>query len=435
MKLRYLPLTAFLLCSLNLHIVMAEPIAAQAGAKPASASGLLAAQAKLEQGLAALAKRDHEKARALFQAATKLAPYWPEPWLQLAESARVANQPELVNKWLTEALRVAPDDPATLSAWGSLHYARGEYQKAESFKQAALKADPRATNVLVDLGDLYFNVHGKPDVAADYFRRALVINPKLGGAHNALGTMLLLTGKAGQAIDSFTESARLAPTNPLPVLGLARAQAQTGNTSAALASYDQALKLSPGLIDAYLGKGDLLLNQGKPDAALRSFADAVKANPRSSLAYLKLGMAQQMQNRSDEAMAAYKEAVRLSPQMAVGFNNLAWLAAERSDVADKGLAWAKQAVALNGEEPRFKGTLAWVHFKRGESAEAIKLLEPLVRGNAKALPETHYLLGQVYAGSGDKAKAKAAIQAALELDPRFSQAEQARASLRQLDRP
>lgn len=425
-----------MLCGLTLPSAQAEPVVPLTGAKAASSSaGLAAAQEKLKQGQAALAKHDHAKARELFQEAAKLAPSSPQPWLSLAESARVANEPALVEKWLSEALRLAPDDPATLSAWGSLHYARGQYEKAESFKQAALKADPKATNVLVDLGDLYFNAYGKPEQAAEYFRRALAINPKLAGAHNALGTMLAVTGKTDQAIASFKESAKLAPSNPLPLLGLARAQAQAGNASAAQASYDQVLKLSPGLVDAHLGKGDLFLSQGKPDAALRSYAEAVKASPRSGLAHLKLGMAQQVQNRPDEAMASYKEAVKLSPDMAIGFNNLAWLASERSDVSDKGLAWAKQAVALNGEEPRFKGTLAWVHYKRGESAEAIKLLESLVQGNAKSVPETHYLLAQVYIGSGDKVKARAAIQKALELNPKFSQADQARASLKQLDRP
>jgi predicted Zn-dependent protease len=112
---------------------------------------------------------------------------------------------------------------------------------------------------------------------------------------------------------------------------------------------------------------------------------------------------------------------------------ISWLSAERKDVADRGLGSAKKAVALNAAEPRFKGTLAWVHFRRGEAAAALRILEPLVAGEGKAIPETHFLLGQVYASRGDKARAIAEIREALRLNSGFSQAAQARDQLRQLE--
>lgn len=388
---------------------------------------------KLRQGYEALARRDHTTANALFREAVRLSPHSPLPLLALAETARVRNEGDLVEKWLGEALRVAPKDSTTLSAWGSWHYARGDYQKAESFKKAATAADPKATGPLVDLGDLYFNVLGEPEQAADFYRRALAINPDLGGAHYALGMTLQSGAKLDAAIAEFKASARLSPENPLPLQALARALAQKGDSAGALATLDQLLKMQPAYAPALVDKGDVLFSQGRTDAALVEYSAAVRANPRVALVHMKLGMTQQALNRAVEAITSYKTAIRLDPKQAIALNNLAWLSAERADIADRGLAWAKQAVALNGAEPRFQGTLAWVYFKRGETANALRILEPLVASAGKGLPESHYLLGLVYAETGVRAKAVPALREALRLNPAFSQATDAKARLLRLE--
>jgi cytochrome c-type biogenesis protein CcmH/NrfG len=94
---------------------------------------------------------------------------------------------------------------------------------------------------------------------------------------------------------------------------------------------------------------------------------------------------------------------------------------------------AQAAVDLDREEPRFQGTLGWVLHKRGETAKALAILEPLVQGKGKSLADTHYLLGVVYTESGNNKKAAASLNEALRLDPKFSNAAEATARLRKLE--
>ena len=388
----------------------------------------------LQRGHDALARKDYATAMREFEAASKQAPNSALPFLALAELARIRNQRDLVDKWLGEAIRVAPKNAWVLSAWGSWHYALGDYAKAEAFKQSAVIQEPGNPNPLIDLGDLYFNALGQPEKAADFYRRALAINPALSGARYALGMTLLFGGKPDAALIEFKESARSSPGNPLPLQAIGRALIELGDFSGAISAFNQVLKVQPGFVDAILGKGDALRTQGKLEGALAEYGLAVRSNPKQGDVHMKQGMALQGLGRMDEALGAYRTAVQLEPGLAIAHNNLAWLSAERKDVADRGLSSAQKAIALNAAEPRFKGTLAWVHFRRGEAVAALQILEPLVLAEAKAIPETHFMLGQIYASMGNKTKAIMQIREALRLDVSFSQAVQAKDQLRRLER-
>jgi tetratricopeptide (TPR) repeat protein len=66
------------------------------------------------------------------------------------------------------------------------------------------------------------------------------------------------------------------------------------------------------------------------------------------------------------AYAAYLEAIKADPKLAIAFNNLAALAADRKERLDEALGWARQAVALEPGRPEFQDTLATVQRARGE---------------------------------------------------------------------
>jgi tetratricopeptide (TPR) repeat protein len=277
-----------------------------------------------------------------------------------------------------------------------------------------------------------FEVERRPADAAAYYRRALAVDPQLAGAHHALGMSLWQLNDLKAAAAEFEEAARLSPNNPLPLHALGRLHAAAGRPDQAMAAFDRALAQQAGYYPARLDKADLLSAAGKLDQALAEVNVVLSSQPRLATAHLKAGMLLQGLGRAPDAMSAYQAALKIDPKLPIALNNLAWLAAERKDVPDRGLNWAQQAVALDRAEPRFVGTLAWVHHKRGETAKALALLEPLVQGPAKSLPESHYLLGIVYADDGNAKKAAEAFRQALRLNPSFQNAADAKARLQAL---
>jgi Flp pilus assembly protein TadD len=79
------------------------------------------------------------------------------------------------------------------------------------------------------------------------------------------------------------------------------------------------------------------------------------------------------------------------------------------------------------QQPAMRDTLGWVHYRTGDYAKAVEVLEGVVNAAPK-VPVFQYHLGMAYAKTGDKAKAKAALSRALELGD-FAEAEQARKAL------
>lgn len=389
---------------------------------------------KMRAGHEALRKGDYPRADALFNEAARINRQSPLPALGHAESARIRNLPDDVHKWLKQALDITPKNADALTAWGRWHYAQKNYPEAEKAWRAAIAADARAAIPLVDLGDLSYNIRRNIDAAADFYQRALEINPKLGGAHYALGTVWLDRKEPDKAIREFEESAKLSPGNPLPQHGLGRAYQMQQNYNAAHAAYDRALAASADYYPARLAKGDILLAQGEAKLAASEYQAVVRAQPKVYNAQLKLGMARQQAGQLKEAQAAYQAAVRLNPDLPLPYNNMAWIAAsDKARPSDVAVEWARKAVSLAPKVADFQDTLGWVHFKRGESAEAIKVLEKVSRTEGRQAAGIHYHLGAAYATAGRTRDAVTAFKTALKLDPNFAEASDAKAQLAKLE--
>lgn len=393
-----------------------------------------ALEAKLRLGRAELAQRKFAKADALFMQAATIDSKSALPWLSLAESARIRNEPAKTKEWLTQALKVAPRAPEALRAWASWHYAQAEYPKALEFWAAALTVNPRDAGVLVDLGDYHLNIVDKPQQASEYYLKALDIDPKRAGALYALGIAYARMGQTQEALKQLLLAESLSPGKVLPVMAMADIYASQKETKLALDAYDKVLRIQPKYYAAEMGRADLLLANGESAKALAAYRSVAKAHPKLTGAFVGAGMAEQQLGQNDAALRSYKVALSLQPDQVLALNNAAWIAAEQGDTVDRGLDWAKKAAALAPGDPRVLGTLAWVHHKRGETDEALKQLTKLVEGIGKVQPESHYLLGIVLSEKGEGVRAAAALREALRLNPSFGQATDANLRLRKLDK-
>jgi cellulose synthase operon protein C len=411
-------------------LVVAGPLVTNAGTT-GQAQALPPAETAMERGRQAVARRDFAAADTLFKQAATAAPGSPRPLLELAESARVRGQGDQSKAWLDKALALAPRDTDTLRAVARWHYATGQHDEAEARWKAALKIDPRNTGVIVDLADFEFNVRLDVDAAAKLYDEALQVNPSLAGARYALGNMELRRNQLEAALRHLQEAARLSPGNALPWVSIAQVHRQRGDRERALEAYGSALKAQASYYPARLERGQLLLARD-PAKALADFEAAARAQPRATEARVGAGMAQQLLKKPDAALAHYQAAIAIDPQNALALNNAAWLASDRKDMLDRALGWAEQATRLAPEQPELKGTLAWVHHRRGDSGKALSLLQGVIQGSAKPRAETYFLLARVHADRGEKEPATAALREALKIDSAFPQAAEAAALLRKL---
>jgi len=95
------------------------------------------------------------------------------------------------------------------------------------------------------------------------------------------------------------------------------------------------------------------------------------------------------------------------------------------------LSLAQTARQKLADNPSVADTLAWAYYKKGAFNLAIDLLEEATK-KSPTDPSIHYHLGLAYQKTDEKAKAKAQLERALQLNPTFDHASDAKTALAEL---
>ncbi|MEX0700583.1 MAG: tetratricopeptide repeat protein [Planctomycetales bacterium] len=136
-----------------------------------------------------------------------------------------------------------------------------------------------------------------------------------------------------------------------------------------------------------------------------------------------------------EACEHYRRMLEVQPTHLVAGNNLAWVLVSHLDDPQEALQVAERVRAdspVHALHPSFVDTLARAYRKAGKLAEAQSLLEDSLFVNPEQV-SLHLELAQVHVDAGNRAGARKALQAALNLPLDERQAEQVRKQLAELD--
>ncbi len=426
-----LPLTLAIAAAFALPTAHAVPLTVVA---PSSSlrtmSGPSAPQ--IDRAIKALDAGDLDAAEAAFRAAVKLDPNAPGGYIGLAEVAARRNQAAQVESWLKKALEVDPNGVQTLRVWGRYQYQRGQYADAEATFKKAVAAAPDDVDARLNLGEVQLRGLKNPKAAEATFRAALGKSPGNVEARLALAAALAAQGRTDDAVAAFEQAARTAPQDPMPLLALARYQASRGQIEVALATLDRLIAAIPTAAQAYLDRGDLLLMANDVPKAMDSYRAMIKAAPASAAnGHFRMATLQEAQQQWAEAEQSYRTAIKLDPGLAAAYNNLAYMLASRGQQLDEALRLANRAVELAPKDPALLDTLGWVYRARGDLQMAAKTLGRAIAARPQ-VAVFHYHLGIVQSELGRKAEAEASLKRALELDPKFRGADDARQRLQKL---
>jgi Tfp pilus assembly protein PilF len=115
-------------------------------------------------------------------------------------------------------------------------------------------------------------------------------------------------------------------------------------------------------------------------------------------------------------MESYRRALRMQPENPSLLNNLAFYLAENGGNLDEALALAQRAVQKLKDDPGVSDTLGWIYLKKSMPDAALQIFSALVKKNPES-PIFRYHFGAALAAKGDKAAARAALDAALTKKP------------------
>jgi putative PEP-CTERM system TPR-repeat lipoprotein len=396
-----------------------------------------------------LAANQPDAARARLTAAQKADPNNPRLALALAElQQRTGAPPEQVTKQLNDAVRANPSDPAARMALVRHLLQAQDTKAALNAAQEAHAALPGNHEILQQLGTTQLAA-GQPQQAVSTFVKLSTALPKRAAPELALAEAHVATqdyAAAARAVDralerepksvpaklaearvallqkQFDKSVRLAkalqsqlPKSPAPLMLEAEAEIARGNHAAAVAPLRAALPLSSSAVTALtLHRTLMTLGQkGEADAVAAAWRKKAPQDPAFSYYLGDMALARKAYA---EAEAHYREVLQNQPQNPLALNNVAWLMAqERKPGA---VAMAEQANKLMPNQAPLMDTLATALASENQFQKAIDLQKRAVA----TWPEDHGLkltLARIYLKAGEKAYARAELEALARLGSRF----------------
>ena len=202
----------------------------------------------------------------------------------------------------TNALRLAPQDGASLHLLGYLYQQTGRYDEAVERYSAARRAKPNDREVQIHLAEVFLSLNRLAD-ARDLFLQLVDVFPAV--ARAGLGEIALREGRFNEAVDHLEAALERAPDAGRVRYSLAmayRGQGRLEQARAHLAKRGTAgLRAADPLVDslttllrgerAQMMVGRRAYDAGQFDEARVAFSKAVEAAPSSAEARLGLGMA------------------------------------------------------------------------------------------------------------------------------------------------
>jgi uncharacterized protein (TIGR03790 family) len=158
--------------------------------------------------------------------------------------------------------------------------------------------------------------------------------------------------------------------------------------------------------------------------------EATDLEPRLTPANFQLATMYEAAGAHEKARARYERILAVAPNHPAALNNLAYSLAVHANQAARALPLAERALQLSND-PTIADTVGWIHHLLGDNPTASSLIERAVA----VLPENLDVLvhaAAVRAALGDSARARAALEAALKIDPAASSRDDFKAVLGRL---
>ena len=385
--------------------------------------------------------------------------------LLLAQAYVRQNELVLSKDTYRRLLEVAPDSPDGLQQLAVLYASNKEYAEAEALLRRRLAKQP---DDLVTSGRLVevLMAQDQPARAEEEARRMQALTNQTGVGDFSLGRVLAQQKDFDGAAAAFKKSVAARDGDPLPLEGLVRSLLAAGKQSEAISVLNQQLGNEKNELFAkfllggiYGGSGD----QGqaekyledvikdKPDSVvawaslagvykdrdqrIAVYQRALKANPGNVELNMLLATEFEQASRFDDAMKIYEQVVKDAPAYEPGINNLAALLLDRrTDKASHARALELARKLANTDNPAMLDTLGWAHYRAGQYAEAVSVLERVV-AKAGQFPIFRYHLGMAYMGAGNPVGARQELRQAVDkAEGDYPGLAEARATLEKLDK-
>ncbi len=280
------------------------------------------------------------------------------------------------------------------------------------------QAEPSANR---QLGAFYL-VRGESDRSIPYLETAERLEPGNRTNSRNLAIAYLRAGRFSEATPILAELSKQRPENTDLILLLAEAYRDSGESRKAADQYRRA-----GRIDTtesiQFASGIGLVEAGFAGEAVSIFAAAIIVHPSSAKLWMGLGIAQSLQQENTKAILSLLRAVQLDPAYLPAYSFLANLSGQSEETDKQIRERLETLVAANPESPDAHYDYAvamWKELRGGHGAQSNEEIETQLKLAVAKNPDlaaARFLLGSVYADSGNFVSAVQELERVVRLEP------------------
>jgi Flp pilus assembly protein TadD len=268
-----------------------------------------------------LARSNSPEGERFLRAATTLKPTdhaeegQARAWLALGHLLENSKAEEALAAY-QKAATLTPKDPEPHLSAGLLRERQKDFPAAETEYKLVLALDPRSTEAIIGLTNLYMK-SGRIGEAEPLLRRLAAERPDDAGIHLQLGRVLAAQGKKDDAIPEIQNALKLSPNDSEAQRDLADLYASTGKNDQAETAYRALLTAHPNDPELHRGLGQALLRQKKFPEAQQELLAAVRLKRDWPDVYVDLAFAASENKNYDLTVRALNGRAQLNTEMPV----------------------------------------------------------------------------------------------------------------------
>jgi tetratricopeptide (TPR) repeat protein len=361
-------------------------------------------------------RKEFAEATKLYNEVLRLNPRAAAAQIELSRLSLMSGDRDAALKFAEEARQVQPSSLlARVSLARSLVVA-GNTTRAQTEIASLLKDAPNAAPVHAVNG-LYEAANKNSAAARQAYLRALELSPGFLEAIGGLTYLDLAAKDTKSAIARLNAEIAKQPTSAALHVLLSSARGAAGDRAGEEKALRRAVSLDPRFSAAYQGLAQLYVRQNRIDEARAEFEAIARRDPSSAVqARTMIGLLFVQQGKLDEAQKAFEAAVSGTDNAPVAANNLAFLYAEQGTNLDVALQLATTAKQRLPDDANVDDTIGWIYYKKGMPSMAVRSFEDSLTKKPDAADVLAHL-GLAYANIGEHAKARAALERAVKLQP------------------
>ncbi len=399
------------------------------------------------RGRMLLADGDARNAVIDLRSAAKDQPASPEVVGLLAQAHRKADEPQLAREVLADAVKFKPDNADLRLLLAADMADAKEFKAAATEIDAAIKAAPQNLRAY-DMKAQLALVQKDGAAAEKTFVSLKTQFPKDPAGFVKLGQLYAEQKRFDAALKEYDAASSLAPGAPGPMLSAIGVLIAQRRFDEANTRIEALMKREPKNVLPYQLRGELAVARGDLPLAEQSYRKMIEFAPTVPAGYTSLARVKAQRNnlgeaigvleegeralpkdasmaamraewlaragRYDDAIALYEKLIKQAPDEDSHANNLAYLLTEsKGDKPNLERALALTKRFKESNNAGYLDSLGWVHYKLGQYAEAVPVLERAVQRTPNA-PLLQLHLGMALYKAGDVVRAQDFLKKAID---------------------